>query len=120
MTAPLLAWAHSGLAAQISQPGLSSRIDDHPAVDRFYDPPHDPTDDMPQSGAPIPSGWSDPGIASDNSMWGQMRDPDDPPQPLSKKRKKRGITHEPYGLAAIYKKVTRNYLRRHTPSTMRL
>jgi hypothetical protein len=39
-----------------------------------------------------------------------MRGPDDPPKALSKKRKKKGITYEPYGLAAVHKRVTREYL----------
>ena len=116
--APLPARAHSGLAARISQPGLSSRIDDRPAVDRFDDPPDDHTSDTPQSGVPIPKGWSDPGIASDDSMWDQMRDPDEPQKPLSKKRKKRGITYEPCGLLAVHEKVTREYLARSSTHTV--
>jgi polyhydroxyalkanoate synthesis regulator phasin len=67
--APLPVRAQSGLAARISQPGLSSRLDDRPAADHFDDPPNDPIGDTSQSGAPIPSGWSDPGWASDDSIW---------------------------------------------------
>ena len=51
-------------------------------------------------------------------MWEQLRDPNDPPKPLSKKRKKKGLTYEPYGLAAVHEKVTREYLARSSMHTV--
>jgi hypothetical protein len=114
-TAPLLARAHSGLAAQISQPGLASRMDAHPAADHFDDPP---ADDMPGQDTSMPDGWSDPDWPSDHSMWKHMRDPDDPPKALRKKCKKRGIEYQSYGLLAVHEKVTRDYLTRSSTHTV--
>jgi hypothetical protein len=51
-------------------------------------------------------------------MWDNLRNPNDPPQPLSKKRKKKGIIYEPYGLAAVHEKVTREYLTRSSTHTV--
>jgi hypothetical protein len=107
--APLPARAHSGLAAQISQLGLASHMDAHPAADWFNDLP---ADDAPGPDKSAPDGWSDPDWPSDDSMWQHMRGPNDPPKPLSKKRKKKGITYEPYGLLAVHEKVMRDYLAR--------
>jgi hypothetical protein len=90
--APLPARAHSGLAARISQPGLASRMDAHPAADRFNDLP---ADDMPGPDKSGAGAWSDADCLSDDSMWDQLRDPNDPPKPLSKKQKKKGLTYEP-------------------------
>jgi hypothetical protein len=107
--------AHSGLAARISQPGLASRLDAYPAADHFNDPP---ADDTPGPDKPTPEGWSDPGWLSDDSMWEHMRDPNDPPKALSKKRKKRGIKYPSYSLLAIHEKVTRDYLTRLSTHTV--
>jgi len=112
--APLPARAHSGLAARISQPGLASRMNVSPAADRFNDLP---TDDMPGPDESKADAWSEPDWPSDDSMWDQLRDPNDPPKPLSKKRKKMGLTYEPIGLAAVYEKVTREYLARSSTHT---
>jgi hypothetical protein len=108
-TAPLPARAHSGLAAQILQPGLASHMDDRPTADCFDDP-H--ADDAPEPDESMPDGWSDPGWPSDDSMWEKMRGPNDPPNTLSKKRKKWGIEYQSYGLLAIHEQVTRDYLAR--------
>jgi hypothetical protein len=105
--APLPVRAHSGLAARIAQPGLASRMDAHPAADRFDDPP---ADNAPGPDNSMPDGWSDLDWPSDDSMWQYMRGSDDPPKALSKKCKKKGITYEPYGLVAVHQKVTRDYL----------
>jgi hypothetical protein len=51
-------------------------------------------------------------------MWKHVRGPDDPPKPLSKKRKKKGITYELYGLAAVHQNVTREYLARSSMHTV--
>jgi hypothetical protein len=107
--APLPARAHSEIAARISQPGLASRMDAHPAADRFDDPP---ADDVPGPDESMPDGWSDPGWPSDDSMWNHLRDPDDPPKALSKKRKKQGIEYPSYGLLAVHEHVMRDYLAR--------
>jgi hypothetical protein len=77
-------------------------MDDRPAADCFDDPSTNPIDDAPQPDVSVPDGWSDPGWPSDDSMWDQMRGPDDPPKVLSKKRKKRGIEYQPCGLTAIH------------------
>jgi hypothetical protein len=113
--APLPARAHSGLAARISQPGLASRMDAHPTADRFNDLP---ADDAPGPDESMPDGWSKPDWPSDDSMWKHMRGPDDPPKVLSKKRKKKGLTYEPYGLAAVHKGVMREYLVRSLTHTV--
>jgi hypothetical protein len=86
--APLPARAHSGLAARIAQPGLASQMDAHPAADRL--------DDAPGPDESMPDGWSDPDWPLDDSVWKHVRGPNDPPKALSKKRKKKGITYEPY------------------------
>jgi hypothetical protein len=114
-TALLPAWAHSGLAAQISQPGLASRLDARPAADRFNDLP---ANDAPEPDESMPDGWSDPGWPSDDSMWAQMRGPDDPPKVLSKKRKKRNIKYQSCGLLAVHEQVTRDYLTRSSTHTV--
>jgi hypothetical protein len=67
--APLPPRAHSGLAARLSQPGLASRMDAHPAADRFDNLP---TDDAPKPDKSMPDGWSDTGWPSDNSLWKSM------------------------------------------------
>jgi hypothetical protein len=108
-TAPLPAWAQSGLAARISQPGLASRMDAHPTADRVNDPPQDTS---------MPEGWgSNPGWGSENSIWEQMRDPNDPPKALSKKHKKKGIEYQSYVLA-VHEKVMRDYLARSSTHTV--
>jgi hypothetical protein len=63
--APLPAQAHSGLTARISQLGLASHMDAHPAADRFDDP-H--TDDAPKPDESKPDGWSDPDWPSDGML----------------------------------------------------
>jgi hypothetical protein len=107
LMAPLLAWAHSGLAARISQLRLASCMDAHPVADRFNDLP---ADDAPGLDESRPDRWSNLDWPLDDSMWQHMRDPDDPPKALSKKHKKKGLTYEPCGLLAIHEKVTREYL----------
>jgi hypothetical protein len=114
-TAPLPAQAHSGLAARILQPGLASRMDALPAADRFNDPP---ADDAPEPDESMPNGWSDPGWPLDDSMWAQMRRPDDPPKALRKKRKKRGIKYQLCRLLAVHEQVTRDYLMRSSTHTV--
>jgi hypothetical protein len=51
-------------------------------------------------------------------MWAQMKGPNDPPKALSKKRKKRGIEYQSYGVLAIHEKVKRNYLVRSSMHTI--
>jgi hypothetical protein len=73
--APLLAWAQSGLAARISQPGLASPMDARPVADRFDDPPGDFTDSMPEPDMSMPDSWgSDPNWGSDTSVYAQCTD----------------------------------------------
>jgi hypothetical protein len=85
-------------------------MDAHPMVDRINDPPQD---------APMPEGWgSDPGWGSEDSIWEQMRDPNDPPKALSKKRKKKGIEYQSYSVLAVHEKVTRDYLTRSSTHTI--
>jgi hypothetical protein len=114
-TAPLPARAHSGLAARISQLGLASRMDAHPAEDRFNDPP---ADDVPRPEKSMPDGWSDRDWLSDDSMWNHLRGPDDPPKALSKKRKKWGVEYQSYGFLTVHEKVTRDYLARLSRHTV--
>jgi hypothetical protein len=109
-TAPPPARAQSGLAVQISQLGLASRMDAHPAADRVNDPPPD---------ASMPESWgSDPGWGSEASVWEHMRGPNDPPKALSKKCKKKGIEYQSYGVLAVHEKVTRDYLTRSSTHTV--
>ena len=119
--APLPVRAHSGLGAQLSQPGLASRIDTPPEVDCFNDPPGNFANDAPEPGTSMPDGWeSDPNWGSDASVYAQMRDPDDPPKPLSKKRKKRAHDSEPQadGWTVARDKATREYLARSATHTV--
>jgi hypothetical protein len=90
-------------------------MDAHPTADRFDDLP---ADDAPGPDESMPDGWSDTDWPSDDSMWQHMRGLDDPPKALSKKRKKKGITYEPYSLVAVHKKVTRDYLTRSSTHTV--
>jgi hypothetical protein len=109
--APLPTRVQSGLAAQISQPGVASRMDERPEADRFNDTHSEHADDVPAQDTSIPEGWEhDPNWDSDVSVWAQMRGPDDPPKALSKKRKKKGIEYPLYGIPAVNEKVTRDYL----------
>jgi hypothetical protein len=90
-------------------------MDAHPAADCLDDLPADDAPEPDESGQ---DGWSNPDWPSDDSMWQHMRDPDAPPQALSKKRKKKGITYKPYGLMAVHKEVTREYLARSSTHTV--
>jgi hypothetical protein len=82
-------------------------MDAHPVADRFDDPP---ADDAPEPDESKPDGWSDLDWPSDDSMWNQLRGPNDPPKALRKKRKKRGLEYLLYGILAVHEKVTRDYL----------
>jgi hypothetical protein len=111
-TAPLLARAHSGLVARITNPELASRIDAHPEADRLNDPPGNFANDGPELDTSMPDGWeSNPNWGSDASVWAQMRGPNDLPTPLSKKRKKQAHDSEPPvdGWIAAQEQATREY-----------
>jgi hypothetical protein len=81
-------------------------MDARPAADHFDDPP---ANDVPEPDESRLDGWSDPDWPSDDSMWNHLRGPDDLPKALSKKRKKRGIEYQSYGILAVHEKVTRDY-----------
>jgi hypothetical protein len=94
---------------------IASRMDAHPAADRLDDPP---ADDAPGQDASMPEGWSEPDWPSDDSMWKNMRDPNEPPKALSKKCKKWGIEYPSYGLLSVHEKVMRDYLARSSTHTV--
>jgi hypothetical protein len=58
-TAPLPARAKSGLAAQMSNPGLASRMEMHPKTDCFNDPSGNFANDVPDTDTSMPAGWED-------------------------------------------------------------
>jgi hypothetical protein len=119
--APLQARAHSGLAAQITKPGLASQIDAHPEADCLNDPLANFASDLPEPDTSMPEGWeSDPNWGSEVSVWDEMRGPGDPPKPLSKKRKKWAHDSELHvdRWTAARKKATREYLTQSTTHTI--
>jgi hypothetical protein len=120
-TAPLPAQAQSGLAARISNPGLASRIDAHPGVDCFDDPPGDFANDVPAPDISMPPGWEhNPNWDSDMSIWEQMKGPGDATKAYSMKHKKwaHHNEHQSYGILAIHEEVTREYLVRLSAKTV--
>jgi hypothetical protein len=76
--APLLAQAKTGLTAQISSPGLASRMDVHPETHHFDNLSGDFANDMPIPDTSMPPGWEhDPNWDSDASVWAEMKGPKD-------------------------------------------
>jgi hypothetical protein len=99
---------------------LAYCIDAHPKADRFNDPPGNIADDVPEPDMSMPDGWeSNPNWGSEASVWAQMRGPDDPPKPLSKKRRKQAHDYEQVdGWTAAREKATREYPAQSTTHTV--
>jgi hypothetical protein len=106
--------AQSGLTARMSQPGLASRIDAHPA-DSFNDPSGDFPDDVPAQDTSMPEGWEHaPNWDSDASIWAEMDGPGKTSKASGKKCKKRAHDNEHLlnSTLAVLETVMREYLAR--------
>jgi hypothetical protein len=101
----------------MTKPGLASRLEIPPEMDRYNDPSGGFTNDVPEEDMAMPAGWEhDPNWDSDASVWDEMNDPGDAPKASGKKRKKWAHDSEPQssGWLAAREKATREYLTRST------
>jgi hypothetical protein len=120
-TAPLPARARSSLAARMTKPGLASRMEIPPGMDRFNDQSGVFANDVPDEDTSLPEGWEhNPNWDSDASVWDEMKGPGDSTEASGKKRKKRAPDSEPQSSSwlAAQEKATREYLAQSTSHTV--
>jgi hypothetical protein len=121
LMAPLLAQTKLGLAAQMTSPGLASRMEVPPETDRFNDPSGGFANDVPDVDTPMPEGWEhNPNCDSNMSVWDEMKGPGDVTKAPGKKHKKRAHNSEPQpdSWEAAREKATREYLAQSTKHTV--